>query len=387
MLQTSHLPTKSAIDLKSIAGQYGGRKVVCTPSALNVYNNLKKLADNGNYWAGLVVRGIAGLASGRLNNENIFIEEKFGLAYGKGAFHIVLPGVTASLEEHTNGQYILQYLNADLNYLDMQKNAEEPGLWKVSSKKDDSPVFVSNGEIANQEFRPVVISDMAKSDPTEIAYVVRDDLTEVNGTLKKMVESKGFDLHHTPGKKGIVGLKKAKDALSTEKDRKITKSATLLANTMYQARNIEGVMWYSDWGGSAVLNRALEIIHSEKNITLEKHSIFLNRPTCNTIKTLKLAEKVGILPLSDGSHKTGISSAEIRGRIFEVKGSRVAKLTGASITAAGTGFGIAGVAALSGPALPIAGAIATFAGFYGGLKSVGEAVFKAKKALKQKQYK
>jgi len=252
-----------------------GKQVRCAPGALPAFKNLESLARSGNYWAGLIVRGILSLSSGPLDKKNIYIEEKNGLAYGKGALYMVLPGVTAILEKLTNDSYILQHINVDGNYMAMQKQSMRPGLWEVDAK-GTQPKFRADGEILNQKYRPVVISDTSKKDAKWVAGKVQKDLSKIDGTMKRMVKNNGFDLHFTPGGRDIVGLKPAHKALATSQDREIMQSAQLLANTMYQARDIEGVLWYSDWGGSAILTRAMEILDSEKHISLKSHGIFMN---------------------------------------------------------------------------------------------------------------
>jgi hypothetical protein len=98
----------------------------------------------------------------------------------------------------------------------------------------------------------------------------------------KPIRNDGFDLHFTPGKGTVVGLKQACQALATTMEEEVMQSTILLANTMYQAPNTIGVMWYADWDGSAVLTRALQILTQEKGQKdLKNHSIFFNRPTIN----------------------------------------------------------------------------------------------------------
>ncbi len=357
-------------------GPSNGKRVLCSQQALPVFNNLLSLAKSGNHWAGLVVRGIQGLNSGKLHKDNIFVEKKKSLAYGKGAFHIVLPGVTASLEELPNGTYILQRIKTDGNYQAMQEASAKPGLWRVS--KNLVPAFQGDGAALNKEYRPVVITDMAKDDIKNIAKFAHNELIEVDGTIKNMVKDYGFDMHHTPGEGGIVGLKKAQSALATSKETVVTQSAILLANTMYQARKVNGVLWYSDWGGSAVLTRAMEILHYEKNISLSNHSIYMNRPTTKANYALELGEKLGLTPNAKGKN-TGLHPKEIVGNMLF---SDVSKKGAFKATA--FGFGVAGAAfSLAGATATIAGGI----GVVGSLLFVGNAVKDGATNLKGKQYK
>jgi len=376
MLSANQLKPYKATTSPTIAGKYSGKKVLCSAQALPVFNNLISLAKKGNHWAGMVVRGIEGLSSGKLHLDNIYIEEKKSLAYGKGAFHIVLPGVTASLEELPNGSYILQRIKADDNYQKLQEDSRRPGLWRVNKNK--IPEIQKDGLILKKEYRPVVISDMANDDARLVAEKVREDLIKTDGTVKNMVKNNGFDMHYTPGGSGIIGLKKAKSALATSKDANIMQSAMLLANTMYQARNTEGVLWYSDWGGSAVLTRAMEILHHEKNITLGNHSIYMNRPTTKASYALELGEKLGLTPNAKGM-KTGLNYKEVVGNILvsDVTASGSLKTTAFGIGTAGAAFAIAGASVTVSGLVGIAGAM-----FF-----VGSAVKSGTKSLSGKKYK
>lgn len=349
-----------------------GKQLFCSPQALPVFKNLLKLALGGNHWAKLIVGGITDLSSGKSHRDNIFIKQKTSLAYGKGAFYVVLPGVTASLEEHPNGSYILQHIKADTNYQALQKTSAKPGLWRISEAEGIKPELQKDGRILNKEYRPVVIADMANAPITDVASSTRKGLIESDGTIKRMVKDNGFDMHYTPGEQwsGIIGLKSAKRALATPKDTSITRSATLLAHTMYQARNIKGVLWYSDWGGSAVLTRAMEILHHEKNISLKGHAIFMNRPTTKANYAIQLAKKLDLTPDAKGM-KTGLHPKELIGNIFVSDIQMTKKTMGRALTSTGFGVSAAGAAfAIGGASITTSGII----GIAGAMFFVGKAV-------------
>ncbi len=377
MLNPSRISPKPGTTDAIIAGQGAGVQVLCSKQALPAYNDIVSLAARGNHWARLAVSGIAGLSAGRLHMDNIFVKKSFGLAYGRGAFHVVLPGVTATFEQLDNGNYILQYMEADTNYLEMQKAGQEPGLWRVSSNVDIKPAPQEDGRILNKEYRPVVIPDMASDDVHIVAREIRSDLVETEGSIATMVRSNGFDLHHTPGG-GIVGLKKARDALATSKDENIVKSAILLADTMYKARDTNGVLWYSDWGGSVIVTRALQILHRERGIKLNNHSIFMNRPTSSPKQAIELAKKLGIEPLGKGK-KIGLHPQEIKGHILytDVTFGGTAKTTSFGLSAAGAAYGILGTSLTASGLVGLAGAM-----FF-----LGTTVQASIKNLKGKKYK
>lgn len=382
---------KKGTDSPIIAGKYAGKRVLCSQTALPIFNDLVSLAKDGNYWAGLIVNSINGLSAGRLHLDNIYIEEKAGIAYGRGAFYMVLPGVTATLEEMSNGTFILQRIKADRNYLALQQKSVKPGLWRVKSDSRELPAFQQDGRIKDEKYRTVAIGG-AGDNPDTAARSVRDDLVEIDPTIKRMVRDNGFDMHFTPGRGKIIGLKKASQALATSKDREIVESAILLANTMYQARNTKGVLWCSDWGGSAVLTRAMEILTQEKGVKdLKSHAIFLNRPTSSSKAAIEIAKKLGIEAHAEGKN-SGWRLSEIQGHLLRTEvgankqtGKGLVSTTSQGLSVAGAGYGIAGAAlAAVGSTIALPGSMAV--GLAGGLFTVASLFKTASKKLKGKKY-
>ena len=356
MLQSSRLKLTEGELI--IAGQNAGKRVRCSSAALPVYNQLVALAQGGNYWAGLVVRGIRGLSSGRLNFDNIFVQKESQVAYGPGLFYVVLPGVMATMEQTADGNYELKALKADNSYLQMQKDKQRPGLWRIAYDDEAKAMFRNDGMILKKDFRPVVVSDRSPDDPEEIGRLTRDDLKTLDNTTKRMVESSGFDLHYTPGGSSIVGLKPAKQAINTDRDRALLESGLLLANTMYRARNLRGVLWYSDWGGSAVLTRALEVL-KEENIALNKHAIFLHRPTSSSSRALDLAKALKMDLAGEGGKSTGLRVNEFIGNYFRSRpsGKELINGTGFGLSLAGASFSVSGIAPSAAGIVGLAGAL------------------------------
>ena len=373
MLTANRLKVREGTTI--IAGKSSGRKVLCSNRVLPVYNNLVSLSVS-NYWASLIVKSIVGLTSGRLAKDNIYIKNGTSIAYGKGeAFYLVLPGVTASLEEHPNGGFILQTLNVDMQYAELQRNAQNPGLWRVGQLIDKKPEFLSDGSVSKVDIRPVVISDMTASELRDVIPAVHESLLDVKAT-EGTTKNYGFDLHFTPGGSGIMGLKKAKDATSSDKDKKIVNSAMLLANTMYQARNQKGIIWFSDYGGSAILTRALQILHREKGVSLEHHSIFMNHPTSMSKEAVIAAQDLG---LTEMDKKTGsLNPKEFIGHftLNEKLGNKTKKASVAGLSAAGATYGFAGAS------LSTSGLV----GLAGGLVFVGKAIYDGVKNTKLQKY-
>ena len=376
MLTACRLAVRKGTSPKLIIGANGGKSVVCSSQALPHYNNLVVLSQRGNYWATLVVRAITGLNAGRLHLDNIYIDKRKSVAYGKGAFYIVLPGVTASLEELPNGKYILQSLTVNHEYANMQKQAEKPGLWRISQRLDDEPKFLADGRITKKDERAVAIADRTTNELKTAVESIHESLMERDSTMANKVSHQGFDLHFTPGGRNILGLKKAKDALDTHGERAIAQSATLLANTMYMARNQHGVIWFSDFGGAAILTRALQILAKEKTITLQNHAIVMNHPT-STVKEAKAAAKY--LGLTEFDKKGGIlNPKELIGHFIQPEdlGAKTGAVVGATITGGSVAIGLVGAG----------GPVATIVGVAGGMLTLWETIGLARKTTRFQKY-
>lgn len=337
MLQASrfHITEGQAI---SISGAKAGRNVRCSPQALSTYNELVAMSAS-NYWAGMIVRGIKGLSCGRLHMDNIYVEQARNISHGNGLFYAILPGVRATFEELNDGSYQLMFLKPDRAYFEKQRQESKPGLWKFDSSLSDQGTFRPEGQIENRPCRPVTITDQIHGSAADAAHSAQEAISQVNSSIRDVSQSSGFDLHFTPGKNHIVGLKNANASLNAESGREIIESATLLANTMYKARNIEGVVWCSDWGGSAVLTRALQILKKQEFKFTKAHSVFLHRPTTPSSKTLELAGELGLKLAGNGGTKQGLRINEIRGNHLDDK------VTFASVLAA-TSFGASAVGAV-----------------------------------------
>lgn len=180
-----------------------------------------------------------------------------------------------------------------MNTLESHKKTDSPKLWHISRDIDKAPTLDDDGNILNHNFRVVVISEVSTDSPLMVAQAVKDDVLafDVIGHFMKS----GFDLHHTPDTSYEISSKKVDD-------KNHLASAKLLADTMYKAQSIQAVTWYSSWGGDAILNRALQILHHDKSdFKPNKHSIFYYRPSSSPQESIKLAEKLGLSTEGKGS--------------------------------------------------------------------------------------
>ncbi|MDH5653112.1 MAG: hypothetical protein OEZ39_14745 [Gammaproteobacteria bacterium] len=108
-------------------------------------------------------------------------------------------------------------------------------------------------------------------------------------------------------------LKNARQSLLAANDPKLHESALLLARTMYEAKDIQGVHWVSNWGGSGVLTQAMQIL-VDQGVKLDKHAVFLNRPTTRQSKVVELALKLGLKP-DGGTAKSRFGPNELIGKL------------------------------------------------------------------------
>ena len=83
-----------------IAGQHSGKPVTIVPTAKPVYDQLAKLArDGNNYWAEITVKAINELAAGRLHQSNIFVKPGAVHRNGTEEFVMILPGCKVTCEK------------------------------------------------------------------------------------------------------------------------------------------------------------------------------------------------------------------------------------------------------------------------------------------------
>lgn len=92
----------------------------------------------------------------------------------------------------------------------------------------------------------------------------------------------------------------------------LQESSQILAATMYQARNIKSITWFSDWGGSGVLTQAMRHL-SDQQVTLDKHCILMNHPTTRPGQAEALARRLKLDPISGGGK--GNKLDELFGRL------------------------------------------------------------------------
>ena len=207
---------------------------------------------------------------------------------------MILPGCKVTVEKLTRDSFKVVHFDADLNYFNLQKKGDAPGLYTATTNHRWNAEPVKSGSIKRQEGRLVAIAD-ARYMETDVAantIAPRLENTPFSGG-KHTVEREGFDFHFTPGGKRIGGMKSYKDAINPNDNKSLHASALLLARSMYEARDIKGVAWISEFGGSGILTQALTILAAQK-VKLDKHHAFLYRPATSPNKAIQAAHAVGL---------------------------------------------------------------------------------------------
>lgn len=277
---------------KRIAGRHTGKPITITPQAEPIWNELVKLANAGNYWAQLTVRGIEQLAAGRLSQNNIFVKPGSVHRGGTEEFVVILPGCKVTAEKLPNDSYKLLLFEADLHYGQLIEQGMAPGLYQVEKEDSWKSRLRIDGKIEKANHRVVAISDSGYEDPEEAAQTAAISIVDspVSGGAYTLSDT-GFDLHFTPGENKIGGLKNYKKALRPLKDQDLHNSAMLLARVMYMAKDQKRIRWIAEYGGSAVLTQAFKIL-SDRKIKLNQHTAFLVRPTTSPHEAIKAVHAV-----------------------------------------------------------------------------------------------
>ncbi|WP_105101850.1 hypothetical protein [Microbulbifer pacificus] len=278
-----------------IAGNHSGKPVTVTPQAEPIYHELVKLARRGNHWAQITVNAINQLASGRLHQNNIFIKPSAMNKGGTEEFVMILPGCKVTVEKLERDGFRILFFEADLNYGELIDRELKPGLY--SAKKVAGEWLAKlrkSGKIEPDKHRVISVCDSNHEDPGTAAGTSANRISSSSLSGGGVtIDSEGFDLHYTPSKRTLGSLRNYRDAIRPLENQKIHESSILLAKTMYDAREIKGVRWISEFGGSAVLTQAMKIL-ADQNILLKQHYVFLVNPTTSPNIAYKAAQAAGL---------------------------------------------------------------------------------------------
>lgn len=278
-----------------VSGSRGGKRVICGPKAQFEYRALKEAANQGNHWARLALAQLQGLCTGRIGKDNIYIQpnkDRRPGNHGYDEFFIILPGCLATIERKPDDSYHIIQLDVDTKFTELQKLAKKPGMYFAKKASEIWECELSNDgsiESKNQSMHFIAVSDAGFESAADAADSTFPKLADhLGSTTGSFLESNGFNLHYTPGKKSIGGLRNYKDAISPLSNQSTMESAQLLAKAMYDARNIKQVAWISEFGGSAVLTQAMQML-ANQGIKLPHHTAFMIRPSTDTQAAMNAA--------------------------------------------------------------------------------------------------
>ena len=278
-----------------IAGAFGGRKVECVPALVDTYKGLLAAANSGNHWARLAVKELQALTTGRAGKPNVFVRSTGAVntKVGNEEFYIFLPGIRATGEALPGGGYKIVNMVLDPGYFKATEN-NRPGLYRAtySNSNQWETEYSPDGAIINKENRVVAISDTRYGSPDEAAEAAAGKVVHAPGAPKKgrLFNSAGFDMHYSPVGSPLGGLRR----YDANKSSEVHGSAKLLAEQMYAARNVKGVNWVSERGGSVVLTQAMELL-VQQGVKLDKHAAFMVLPSSSPRKAIDLAHKLNLV--------------------------------------------------------------------------------------------
>lgn len=368
-----------------IAGQDAGKRIRCTSEYQPHFDRLQQAANRNHHWARMAIRELNALTTGMLGKNNVYVRPgERETATGNPKYYVFLPGLKATLVRWANDQFCITELVMDEHYYQITKNAENNtrlGLYRTSSDRHKGGwkvKYVPDGNVLPQASRIVTIADGQYPTAGDAARYSADGVNNFLGTDTSSLAVNGCDLHFSPAKKELGGLR-CYNALTIDDGRG---SAVLLAKSMEKARGIKNVRWVADTGGSAVLTQAMQIL-VDKSVSLDGHTVYLHKPKTSPAKVLRLAHELN-LSVNKKFANTGFSA---RGAIsqFSVAGVRInnpddpydrsyhATLWLKGAVTVSTPIGVAAAIA-GGPVSVILGGIATAIGGVGVAYSVGQCV-------------
>jgi hypothetical protein len=261
-----------------------------------------------------------------LSGKNNVYRRPFGSpknAVGEQALYVFLPGLKATVYPGAVGQYHVTDLVLDANYFEATekiRSGKRMGLYRAKLADEAGQQwqtqYVEDGKVAMQEGRLVVIADAGYESANDAADAIMPRAIKHPDVPAHSVRQNGGDLHFTPGDERLGGMIRY-NALNEDSSRA---SALHLAASMAQAKNIKGVNWVADKGGSVVLTQAMQIL-VDKGITLKEHTAYLYHPRTSPGDALRLAHKLK-LTLGESFANTGWS---VKGALsqFRVAGQRL----------------------------------------------------------------
>lgn len=294
-----------------IAGKRGGIRIYASPQAHGQFNKLSKMSNNQNYWAQLIVKGITGLRTGLTNQDDVYVKS-LGMERGVQPFSVILPGCRVEGEKRSDGAYYLHTILGSFDYQKRQGKGIQPGLHRAKKKaaRKWETKFVQDGKLNGlNQFKTVGISDRGYDSPDSAAGLVAQ---RIAGVLGGEIESRGYDLFFTPGGKKIGGLVNYRQAISPQQDEELNETAYLLADVMRNAMREKNVTWFSEFGGSGILTKAMRIL-KDQNVKMKGHKIYLYHQTTRKDHAYSLSQDLEMTVDRDFSKSNLLNVNELIG--------------------------------------------------------------------------
>ncbi|MCX2783026.1 hypothetical protein OQJ46_08490 [Microbulbifer thermotolerans] len=373
-------------NLPLIAGQRAGKPIRCVTALEPVFQRLQQAARRNHYWATIAVKELNALTTGVLGKNNVYVRPgKSRTKNSNELYYVFLPGLKATVVRWPDDQFCITELNLDDNYFratEWSDDATRMGLYRASLRRDKRSwgvEHVPDSRILKQQGRLVAVADSGYERADDAARYTIPGALEFLGKNTAGIRESGCDLHFTPGQKRLGGLLRY-NPLEVNTSRA---SAVQLAATMEGARDIKNVSWVADFGGSAVLTQAMQILVN-KGVKLKGHTAYLHRPRTSPAKALRLAHKLE-LTLNESFANTGLS---LRGALsqFSVSGARLnnerdlynrgyhARAWFKGTVAMSTPVGVVATVMGGAQAMAVVGSIATAIGGVGVAYSIGQSL-------------
>lgn len=363
--------------LTIVAGKTAGKGVYATEEASGTIKLLKVASQKGDYDSTLILRGLESLTSGT-QKDNVFISPaQFKRNPSNKDLTLIFRGVTVKARELDTSIVVYDFdvsEEALKAYKNLQKNSSAPGLYSVKEVSNQIKITpISSGVI-----KPLVDAQ-TKVSITDGGHRFTDSAGKSAMNLlfsepgSEPLRKKGFIMHFTPGGKSFGGLRQLSESLFPSDTQRREGSALMLAQTMSKSKDIDGIYWSSEYGGSAVLTRSLEHC-AKQNLDLSKHNIYLYYPTTSPVAALESAKKVNI-QISSNFYRAGMF--DVMSHASRPRVGRIRRQTEDDFTAqkemgnlAKLGLSIAG----------LAGVAATITGYTPAVLTAISAVLAAKQA-------
>lgn len=278
-----------------IGGRNEGKRISCEPRLQPAFDRLKRAALSNNYWATLAIREIESLSSGLAGKSNVYFRPgDYDPVSHATRVTVFLPGLKAILLELASGHYHISELVFDGMYESAQqsKRTGRMGLYDVRSATGSGRAqwaveYKQDGRVQSAPGRMIAVSDAGYSDATAAANSILPRMMKAPDIAANRIVHEGCELHYTPGPKNLGGLL-AYNAFNLDECRA---SALHLAESMVQARDVPGIAWLADNGGSAVLTQAMQIL-ADKGVTLRGHTAYIYKARTSPGQALLLAHKL-----------------------------------------------------------------------------------------------